>query len=108
MHSHNTFLTTALLLAPALANPTKTHQRRQGAVSVPPGFTPGVKWQIEIQKPLDTAAAPIPTDARVWDIDLYHAQRHPNMIQYLHVRISSAHLVSSNSYIDMRQTGRQP
>ncbi|KAK5655872.1 hypothetical protein OQA88_5411 [Cercophora sp. LCS_1] len=52
-------------------------------VDVPPGFTPGVKWQIDIQHALDTSAPLVPTDAPVWDLDLYFISRNPGTIDYL-------------------------
>jgi hypothetical protein len=38
-----------------------------------PRWKPGVKWQIEIQSPLDPNQPLIPDDAVVWDIDLFQA-----------------------------------
>ncbi len=55
-------------------------------VDVPPDFTPGVKWQIEIQATLDIKAPLVPTDALVWDLDLYHLARHPEIIGFIRVR----------------------
>ncbi|KAK3380596.1 glycoside hydrolase family 114 protein [Lasiosphaeria ovina] len=56
-------------------------------ISVLPNFTPGVKWQIEIQHTIDVTKPLVPKDALVWDIDLYHVQRHPEIISYLRSNI---------------------
>lgn len=57
----------------------------EGQVDVPPGFEPGVKWQIDIQHSLDTSAPLVPTDAPVWDLDLYFISRNPDTVNYLRV-----------------------
>ncbi|KAM6538684.1 hypothetical protein FALCPG4_000546 [Fusarium falciforme] len=48
-------------------------------------FKPGVQWEICIHHPIkhDSAADLIPTKAKVWDIDMGHAQEFPNMIPML-------------------------
>ncbi|KAL2684950.1 hypothetical protein Neosp_006043 [[Neocosmospora] mangrovei] len=48
-------------------------------------FKPGVQWEICIHHPIkhDSAADLIPTKAKVWDIDMGHAQEFPNMIPRL-------------------------
>ena len=40
-----------------------------------PRWKPGVKWQIEIQAPLDQTKPLVPEDAVVWDVDLFQAQK---------------------------------
>jgi hypothetical protein len=57
-----------------------------GQVRVPPEFKPGfnLKWQIEIQHAVDTSK-PLAPSVTVWDIDLYHAARNPDIIPYLRV-----------------------
>ncbi|KAH6623208.1 glycoside hydrolase superfamily [Chaetomium tenue] len=52
-------------------------------VDVPSNFVPGVKWQIIIQNTLDVEAALQPTDAVVWDLDLYHVARTPEIVTHL-------------------------
>ncbi|KAL2163339.1 hypothetical protein VTH06DRAFT_5396 [Thermothelomyces fergusii] len=52
-------------------------------VRVPPGFAPGVKWQIVIQNTIDVTAPLEPADAVVWDVDLYHVARTPEIVDYL-------------------------
>lgn len=54
-------------------------------VSVPDNFTPGVKWQIIIQNTLDISKPVEPTDAVVWDLDLYHVARTPEIVDHLKV-----------------------
>ena len=56
-------------------------------VNVPPNFQIGVKWQIVIQSTINIEAAIQPTDAVVWDLDLYHVARTPGIVDYLHVRL---------------------
>jgi len=58
-------------------------------VKVPPEFKPGsnLKWQIEIQNTIDTSKPLVPS-VTVWDIDLYHAARNPDVIPYLRVSLS--------------------
>jgi len=57
-------------------------------VKVPPEFKPGsnLKWQIEIQNTIDTSKPLVPS-VTVWDIDLYHAARNPDVIPYLRVSL---------------------
>jgi hypothetical protein len=38
-------------------------------------WKPGVKWQIEIQAPIDQTKPLVPDDAVVWDVDLWQANR---------------------------------
>ena len=54
-------------------------------VTRPANFVPGVKWQIDIMASLDITKTLTPTDALVWDLDLYHLQRHPEIIDFLRV-----------------------
>ena len=58
-------------------------------VRVPPEFKPGsnLKWQIEIQNTIDTSKPLVPS-VTVWDIDLYHAARNPDVIPYLRVSLA--------------------
>jgi len=55
---------------------------------VPPEFKIGVKWQIEIQNTIDVKAPLQPTDAVVWDLDLYHIARTPDVVTHLRVRLT--------------------
>lgn len=71
----------ALLLAT-----TSTIQAGLAQVRAPPDFKPGVKWQIVIQSTIDINAPLEPTDAVVWDLDLYHVARTPGIVNYLRVR----------------------
>ncbi|KAK4154239.1 glycoside hydrolase superfamily [Chaetomidium leptoderma] len=52
-------------------------------VKVPPNFVVGAKWQIVIQNTIDISAPIAPTDAVVWDLDLYHVARTPGIVNYL-------------------------
>ncbi len=70
----------AALLATALSL-----QRALAKLNVPPNFQIGVKWQIVIQNTINIEAAIQPTDAVVWDLDLYHVARTPGIVDYLHV-----------------------
>jgi hypothetical protein len=84
----------------AAAAPSSTSPVASGASSVPPAaqnatsgskipdsFKPGVKWQIEIQNPVDPRAGLQPPDAKVIDVDLFHASKDPTLIPTLHVRL---------------------
>ncbi|KAM7206087.1 glycoside hydrolase [Naviculisporaceae sp. PSN 640] len=62
-------------------------------VDVPPNFGIEVKWQIEIQSTLDNNSALTPTDALVWDLDLYHVSRHPEVIGYLRDNIEGVNII---------------
>ncbi|KAK3292868.1 glycoside hydrolase superfamily [Chaetomium fimeti] len=66
------------LLAASLSIPGSLAQ-----VDVPPNFVPGVKWQIVIQNTIDPNATLQPTDAVVWDLDLYHVVRTPEVVTTL-------------------------
>jgi len=73
---------TAQLLAAALS--------AQGAlaqVNPPPNFRPeqDLKFQITIASTLDTTVPLQPADADVWDLDLYHVARHPEIVDFLRV-----------------------
>ncbi|CAJ0546418.1 Ff.00g098910.m01.CDS01 [Fusarium sp. VM40] len=48
-------------------------------------FKPGVQWEIVIHEPIkhDSAADLIPLKAKVWDVDMGHARRYPEMIPLL-------------------------
>ncbi|KAK3389935.1 glycoside hydrolase superfamily [Podospora didyma] len=63
------------------------------STKTPPGFVPGVKWQIEIQNPLSAKSALAPTDALVWDIDLYHVERNPAIIQHIRSAVKDATII---------------
>lgn len=52
---------------------------------VPAGFEPGVKWQIEIQDPVDPRGGLRPSDAKVVDVDLFQASKDLTLIPALHV-----------------------
>ena len=61
------------------------------AASNSSGFEPGVDWQICIHQPIkhDSADDFIPENAKIFDIDLAHAQEYPQMVPRLHVCPSS-------------------
>ncbi|KAK4207745.1 glycoside hydrolase [Rhypophila decipiens] len=59
----------------------------------PPNFDPEVKWQIEIQSTIDPMAPLTPTDALVWDLDLYHVSRHPEVVTYLRDNIPGVNII---------------
>ncbi|KUI72431.1 hypothetical protein VM1G_07610 [Cytospora mali] len=51
---------------------------------IPAGFEPGVKWQIEIQDPVDPRGGLQPSDAKVIDVDLFQASKDLTLIPALH------------------------
>ncbi|RYO78163.1 hypothetical protein DL766_009089 [Monosporascus sp. MC13-8B] len=59
-------------------------------VRAPAAIPTGVKWQFEIQDPLlvpaNTSDPLEPEDAQVWDIDLWHAFKNPEIVERLHDR----------------------
>lgn len=61
-------------------------QNATSGSKIPGEFKPGVKWQINIQNPVDPRAGLQPADAKVIDIDLFHASKDPTVIPALHVR----------------------
>lgn len=65
-------------------------QNATSGSKIPDGFQPGVKWQIEIQNPVDPQAGLQPADAKVIDIDLFQASKDPTVIPALHVRIQDS------------------
>ena len=75
----------AALLCAALSS---AHGVLAQQVKVPANFQVGAKWQIEIQSTLDDTKPLQPTDAVVWDLDLYHLARNPGVVTYLRVRLS--------------------
>jgi hypothetical protein len=75
-------------------------------VDVPPGFAPGVKWQIEIQATLDIKTPLVPTDALEWDLDLYHLARHPEIIGF--IRVNPPTPVASNQLTSLGQDPQRP
>jgi hypothetical protein len=62
-------------------------QNATSGSKIPDAFKPGVKWQIEIQNPVDPRAGLQPPDAKVIDVDLFHASKDPTLIPMLHVRV---------------------
>ncbi|KAM7205409.1 Glycoside hydrolase superfamily [Naviculisporaceae sp. PSN 640] len=62
-------------------------------VTKPANFVPGVKWQIDIMASLDITKTLTPTDALVWDLDLYHLQRHPEIIDFLRSKIPNVNII---------------
>lgn len=60
-------------------------QQALAQVNVPPAFEVGVKWQIIIQNTIDIKTPLQPSDAVVWDLDLYHVARNPGIVEYLRV-----------------------
>ncbi|KAK3985219.1 glycoside hydrolase superfamily [Cladorrhinum sp. PSN332] len=61
-----------------------------GLEAVPKGFALGAKWQIQIQSPMKTSGDLIPSDALVWDIDLYSAAKNPDTISHIHSQVPGA------------------
>ncbi|KAK2608039.1 hypothetical protein N8I77_006676 [Diaporthe amygdali] len=59
-------------------------QNATSATKTPNGFEPGVKWQINIQNPVDPRAGLQPADAKVIDVDLFQASKDPTLIPTLH------------------------
>jgi hypothetical protein len=57
--------------------------KREEKAALPAIWEPGVKWQIVLQAPIDITKPLQPADARVWDIDYFHALAHPNIIPHL-------------------------
>jgi hypothetical protein len=59
----------------------------QAQPKVPADFKPNVNWNIILHNPIvhNSAADLIPSEAKVWDIDLGHAIDNPQMIPLLHV-----------------------
>ncbi|KAK4225165.1 glycoside hydrolase superfamily [Podospora fimiseda] len=62
----------------------------QALQAVPKGFAPGVKWQIQIQSPMKASGDLIPSDAIVWDIDLYNAAKNPDTIPQIRSKVPGA------------------
>ncbi|GAB1318128.1 hypothetical protein MFIFM68171_08338 [Madurella fahalii] len=62
-------------------------------VTVPPNFRVGTKWQIIIQHTINISAPLEPTDAVVWDLDLYHIARTPQVVSHLRSNIPDAILI---------------
>ena len=62
---------------------------RRSATAVPPGFAPGVKWQIEINEPIDNRNGVQLNGAKVLDLDLFHASKSPGFIDSLRVSLRS-------------------
>lgn len=69
------FLAASTIAVPAPGNPRPP--------SLPASWKPGVKWQIVIHAPVDVNQTIIPSDARVWDIDYFHALENPDIIPAL-------------------------
>lgn len=59
-------------------------QNATSGSKIPDSFKPGVKWQIEIQNPVDPRVGLQPSDAKVIDVDLFHASKDPTLIPTLH------------------------
>jgi hypothetical protein len=60
------------------------------APTPPASFVPGVTWQIVEQDPIDTSGQPFaPTDALVWDLDLFHVINNKEIIPFLKNKNSS-------------------
>ncbi|POS75674.1 hypothetical protein DHEL01_v205943 [Diaporthe helianthi] len=59
-------------------------QNATSGSKIPDGFKPGVKWQIEIQNPVDPRVGLQPPDAKVIDVDLFHASKDPTLIPKFH------------------------
>lgn len=60
-------------------------QSISAAANAPAGFVPGVKWQIQIQDPVDMRGGMLPSDAKVVDVDLFMASKDATLIPALHV-----------------------
>ncbi|KAF9878980.1 hypothetical protein CkaCkLH20_03213 [Colletotrichum karsti] len=78
-----------LALAPAsvlsLATPSQQHASLARRAVDWSKWKPGVTFQIILHHPIeaDSTADIVPANADVWDIDLQHASKHPNMIPTL-------------------------
>lgn len=86
----------AVTSAPAANEGSSVPVAGQNATSgskIPDEFKPGVKWQINIQNPVDPRAGLQPADAKVIDIDLFHASKDPTVIPALHVRTPNSQLL---------------
>ena len=75
------------LLLGALGTESTIIGERQVARAAPPGFVPGVKWQIEINEPIDNRTGVQLNGAKVLDLDLYHAYKAPGFIDSLRVGV---------------------
>lgn len=62
-------------------------QNASSEAGIPAAFQPGVKWQIEIQDPVDLRGGLEPSDAKVVDVDLFQASKDLTLIPALHVSI---------------------
>lgn len=92
----------AVPTASATAVPAAVPAASQNATSgskIPDSFQPGVKWQINIQNPVDPRAGLQPADAKVIDIDLFHASKDPTVIPALHVRILESQLLTRRGFV---------
>ena len=71
----------SIFSASGLASPITGLLERQAAL--PASWKPGVRWQIVEQAPVDVSQPLSPIEAQVWDIDLFQAQDHPEIIPFL-------------------------
>ncbi|SPO03650.1 related to endo alpha-1,4 polygalactosaminidase precusor [Cephalotrichum gorgonifer] len=78
---HTRFTLAFCLAATTLAFPSPPEEPCD--YGLPSIWKPGVKWQIVIHAPVDITQSVIPLDARVWDIDYFHALDHPDIIPAL-------------------------
>lgn len=79
-------------------------QQALAQIRVPPEFKVGAKWQIEISTSLDHTK-PLTPSVPIWDVDLYHLARTPEIIPYLRVSISSpTHLPTPHHIMTQRLT----
>ena len=72
-----------LLASAVLATPTRTTPLVAARAAKDVRFTPGVKCQIDILHPLDATKTPQPTDAVVWDLDIWMLRDHPEVVKKL-------------------------
>ncbi|KAK0721807.1 glycoside hydrolase superfamily [Lasiosphaeria miniovina] len=83
----------SFLLPLACYGVTGAAAQAAAAGTKPPGFAPGAKWQIDIMNTLDVTKPLVPADAVVWDLDLFHLQRHPEIVDFLRKQIPDVSVI---------------
>lgn len=84
-HTKSTSTTTVTTVTTHSSSTSTTGLTTATGTGVPAGFEPGVKWQIEIQDPVDPRGGLQPSDAKVIDVDLFQASMDLTLIPALHV-----------------------
>jgi hypothetical protein len=69
--------------AASLVGPVLAAFKRATNATLPSTWKPGVKWQIVLHAPVDASKPIVPSEARVWDIDYFHALKYPEIIPKL-------------------------